>query len=94
MKKLSILLLVLCLLLPAAAMAANPTVKIGDVALPNGYYMATGTTVPVAAKPAGGYAYLKNGVLELNNYSLTSDVYYLINICQGALEIKLVAAAV
>ena len=69
MKKLSILLVILCLLLPAAAMAANPTVEIGDVELPNGYYMASDTNVPVAEKPDGGYAYLKDGVLELNNYT-------------------------
>ena len=89
MKKLSILLVILCLLLPAAAMAANPAVEIGDVELPNGYYMASGTNVPVAAKPAGGYAYLKDGVLTLNNYSLTSSSAATLYVRGDALTINL-----
>lgn len=91
MKKLSILLLILCvLILPAMALAANPTVEIGYVELPNGYYMASDTTEPVAQKPNGGYAHLKDGVLTLNNYSITSDVYSLLRILNGSFEIVLV----
>lgn len=90
MKKLSILLVILCLLLPAAAMAANPTVEIGDVELPNGYYMASDTNVPVAEKPDGGYAYLKDGVLELSNYRITSSAVSTLTVTDGALKINLV----
>lgn len=88
MKRFSILLLALCLLvLPAAAMALE--VRIGEELLPDGKYMASGGIVVVDTQPSGGYAHLKDGVLTLKDYSISGRFPYVLGFFGGDLEIRL-----
>ena len=51
------------------------SVFVGGVELPGGMYLAVDSTVPTATKPQGGYAYYKDGVLTLNNYTYEGEGY-------------------
>ena len=51
------------------------SVFVGGVELPGGMYLPAGSTVPTATKPQGGYAYYKDGVLTLNNYTYEGEGY-------------------
>ena len=50
-------------------------VMLHDVVLPTGSYLATGNSsnTPTTVKPSGGYAYYKDGVLTLSNYSYSGS---------------------
>lgn len=50
-------------------------VYVGGIKLSGGKYLAVGADTPTATKPAGGYAYYKDGVLTLNNYTYTGEGY-------------------
>lgn len=50
-------------------------VVVGGVELNNGEYLASGASAPSAEKPDGGYAYYKDGVLTLNEYTYTGEGY-------------------
>ena len=49
--------------------AAGGEVYVGGVGMCDGDYLAVGATATQTTKPSGGYAYYKDGVLTLNNYS-------------------------
>ena len=50
-------------------------VYVGGVGLANGQYLATGSASATTTKPSGGYAYYKDGVLTLNNYTYDGAGY-------------------
>lgn len=52
------------------------TVKIGDITLKDGDYLANNATAVTTTKPSGGYAYYKDGVLTLNNFVAAKLVRY------------------
>jgi len=57
---------------------AEAEIYVGGVGLVSGEYLANGSNTPVKDKPAsGGYAYYKDGVLTLHDYSYTGagDLY-------------------
>ena len=51
------------------------SVYVGGVCMYDGDYLAVGATKTQTTKPAGGYAYYKNGTLTLDNYSYTGKGY-------------------
>ena len=59
----------------ASARVLDDTVKIGNVILCEGEYLASGETVTTDIKPDGGYAYYNDGVLTLNNFSYNGPGY-------------------
>lgn len=74
MKRITTLMLALLLVLmsfPIVANAAASSIYVGGVALKNGEYLAVDSTTPTTAKPSGGYAYYKDGVLTLSSYRYT-----------------------
>ena len=50
---------------------------LGGIGLKNGEYLAMGSTTPTTTKPADRYAYYKDGVITLKNYSLEGNGYVL-----------------
>ena len=52
------------------------TVKIGDITLKDGDYLANNATSVTTVKPVGGYACYKDGVLTLNNFVAAKLVRY------------------
>ena len=60
--------------LTAFAAAAN-SVLVGGVEMTNNTYLAVDATATQTTKPSGGYAYYKDDVLTLNNYSYTGKGY-------------------
>jgi hypothetical protein len=52
------------------------TVKIGDITLKDGDYLANNAASVTTVKPVGGYAYYKDGVLTLNNFVAAKLVRY------------------
>ena len=50
-------------------------VYVGGVGMNDGDYLAVGATATQTTKPSGGYAYYKDGVLTLNNYSYEGKGY-------------------
>ncbi len=54
---------------------SDKTVYVGGVLMNNGDYLANGTDSVTNTKPQDGYAYYKNGILELNNYSFNGKSY-------------------
>ena len=77
---------------------ATATVWVGGVELSDGDYLAVGGTETTKTEPTTGYAYYKDGVLILNNYSYegvgvmydTDDYYYATVYSASDLEIVLV----
>lgn len=63
-------------------------VQIGGVNLPNGCYLANGSTTTTTTRPSTGYAYYQSGVLTLHDFSYDgtgeTGVY-----CTGNLDIQL-----
>lgn len=87
-------LVLLLVLLPTAAMAAEVTVKIGDVALENGAYYVPDADKVVAkvdtAPKDGGYLYYNNGTLTVEGEVVlaeTEQSLTLINVLSGKLVI-------
>lgn len=81
MRKWFAALLLVALLLPTAALAADPYLYIGDIEMHNGDYLANGASVTTKTKPtSGGYAYLEadewNLHLTLHNFSYTGSGWY------------------
>ena len=73
MKKIfaALLMLFMLVMLAATAMAAAPEIYVGGVGMNSGDYLANGAPATTTTEPSGGYAYYKDGVLTLNNYSYT-----------------------
>ena len=71
-------------LLTVPAFAAEAEINVGGVDLASGDYRAVGAKEATTTKPSGGYAYYKDGMLELNNYdgsySFGGDEVYYYNI--------------
>lgn len=79
-----------------ASAAAPSYVKLGGtVTLNDGYYLKEGSTTPTTTKPSsGGYAYYKDGVLQLSNFDVVStDTTNGIYTSSGDLIIELVGAS-
>lgn len=102
MSKLIGILMVLTLLccavfaMTTTASAAVPgNVSIGSVSLYSGYYLKEGSTTPTTTKPSsGGYAYYKDGVLQLYNFDVVStNTTNGIYTSSGDLIIELVGAS-
>ena len=82
-KRLLSLLLTLVMILgmlPATAMtasaAAPKSVWVAGMEVDNGSYLAIDGGGTIDYEPSGGYAYYKDGVLTLNNYSYTGEGYH------------------
>lgn len=69
-----VLVLLPCLFTEAEAATASK-VTVNGCEIPSGYYLASGSSAVSIAKPDGGYAYYKNGVLTLNGYSRNNTAY-------------------
>ena len=63
------------------------TLRISGVTLPDGMYLASGSSTPVTVEPAEGYAYYKDGVLTLFNYDDSDCLDYGI-VCTNDLDIE------
>ena len=63
------------------------TLQISGVTLPDGMYLASGSSTPVTVEPAEGYAYYKDGVLTLFNYDDSDCLDYGI-VCTNDLDIE------
>ena len=88
--------LIPAVLLPAAAATSLPydatigddAIYIGGVRMRDKTYLPVGGSMPVGEKPDGGYAYLKDNVLTLENFDLDKYEYdYIIgsvhSVCSG-----------
>lgn len=79
-----------------AATKKSPEVYVGGVKMSDGDYLAVGATATRTTKPAGGYAYYKNGTLTLNNYSYKgagyqySSSYYAVIYSKNDLTLELI----
>ena len=62
------------------------TLRISGVTLPDGMYLASGSSTPETVEPAEGYAYYKDGVLTLFNYDDSDCLDYGID-CTNDLDI-------
>ena len=63
------------------------TLRISGVTLPDGMYLASGSSTPVTVEPAEGYAYYKDCVLTLFNYDDSDCLDYGI-VCTNDLDIE------
>ena len=75
-----LLIIALCLGLVPVAMLSASAEKAGDiyvagVLMSDGDYLANNKTSTQTTKPSGGYAYYKNGILTLRNFSYTGEGY-------------------
>ncbi|MBR6594733.1 MAG: carbohydrate-binding domain-containing protein [Clostridia bacterium] len=76
----------------------TPGVYVGGVGMYDGDYLAVGATKTQTTKPSGGYAYYKDGVLTLNNYSYegvgykydSDDGYYAVIYTKNDLTLELI----
>ena len=69
-----------------------PQLKFDEIVLKDGEYLKSGTPITSTTKPSGGYAYYKDGVLELNNYNSSFGSLYLKDM--DSVEIKVVGSNV
>ena len=70
-------LLMLAYVIPAGTFAvkAASSIKIANVTLESGKYLAVGSSSATSTKPSSKYAYYKDGVLELNDFTFSGTGY-------------------
>ena len=61
--------------LKTSKVTASCDIYVGGVGMCNGEYLASNATAPTTTKPSGGYAYYKDGVLTLHNYTYSGSGY-------------------